>query len=340
MLRGQSNLCDLLTRPLRDKRDLCLVPSSPVVLHSFPSLLNVMEYTFTDVRGRDCRQVNEPDQTVVPVEIQKVDDANDVVGDKAPIRREVNGDVDVEGATSGGSEGVDLVPADQSLVGELSQDADTSVIQEIPVRGIPVLGTPSPLLVRFWGFDALPCFSLPLFCVGAFFARSSRVLCSSRSSIRSLCDRMFPSRSPTPMPGRRSWLRKMRVMSFPSPSTSGRMNPLPWKVCHPLYSILQRYSRPTEPAVEEKEETEIVIVPPPLSSEPIVEPTELAGGAPPVAENDSPNKPKTTPAEPVIADLDSAKEVESHAAELEVAPEPIETVTAVLGAALCAFFRG
>ena len=44
------------------------------------------------------------------------------------------------------------------------------------------------------------------------------------------------------------------------------------------------------------------------------------------------------PAELVIVDLDAAKEVEPHAAELEVAPEPVET-TVVLTAARCVFIR-
>ena len=45
-----------------------------------------------------------------------------------PIKHEVNGDVD--GATSGVSEGVDLDPADQTLVEEVS------VIHEIAVSGV------------------------------------------------------------------------------------------------------------------------------------------------------------------------------------------------------------
>ena len=52
---------------------------------------------------------------------------------------------------------------------------------------------------------------------------------------------------------------------------------------------------------------------------------EPADDVPPVVEESG-----TTPTEPVIADLAVAREVEPHAAELEVAPEPIETVTVVL----------
>lgn len=74
-------------------------------------------------------------------------------------------------------------------------------------------------------------------------------------------------------------------------------------------------------------------VPAPTSDEPAAEPAEskpveLADDVPPVTEDDFPKEP-----EPVIVDLDAAKEVEPHAAELEVAPEPIETVTVVLRAA-------
>ena len=68
---------------------------------------------------------------------------------------------------------------------------------------------------------------------------------------------------------------------------------------------------------------------PPLD-EPVLElaeskPAELADGVPSFDEG------AFSHAEPVIADLDAAKEVEPHAAELEVAPDPIETVTVVDG---------
>ena len=79
-------------------------------------------------------QVNEPDHTLVPVEIPKLDDASEVAEDKAPIKDALNGDV--EGDTSGGFEGADLDLADQTLVEDLSRDADTSVIQEVAVSGI------------------------------------------------------------------------------------------------------------------------------------------------------------------------------------------------------------
>ena len=46
------------------------------------------------------------------------------------------------------------------------------------------------------------------------------------------------------------------------------------------------------------------------------------------------------PAELVIADLDAAKEVEPHAADLEVAPEPVETIVVVLSPARRVFVRG
>ena len=82
-------------------------------------------------------QVNEPGYTVAPVEIRKGDDAGEAVDDKAPIKGEVNGDV--EGNTSvGGFEGADLDPTDQTLVGDLSQDADASVVNEIAVSVFPI----------------------------------------------------------------------------------------------------------------------------------------------------------------------------------------------------------
>lgn len=104
----------------------------------------MLEYVVSDVCGLGlfC-QVNEPDHTVVPDEIRKADDAGEVVEGKAPINHEVNGDV--EGAVSGGFEGADLDPTDQTLVADLSQEADVSVVQETAVSGIPVWGL-SPCL--------------------------------------------------------------------------------------------------------------------------------------------------------------------------------------------------
>lgn len=108
-----------------------------------------------------CRQVNEPCNTVAPVEIRKVDDAPDeVTEDKAPIEHGVNGDV--EGVTSRGSEEADLDLADQTLVEGLSRDADTSVIQEVSVSGIPLLDLSLSILVRFW-------FWVSILCLGFFF---------------------------------------------------------------------------------------------------------------------------------------------------------------------------
>lgn len=76
----------------------------------------------------------------------------------------------------------------------------------------------------------------------------------------------------------------------------------------------------------------------PSSDEPVADATEsktteLADDVPPVAEDTFLQEPEPAPAEPVIADLDVAKEVESHAAKLEVAPGPIETTTVILSAA-------
>lgn len=60
-------------------------------------------------------------------------------------------------------------PADQTLVGDLSQDADASVVKEVAVSGFPILGlssSPSRLL----RFDALSPFVLLFsFCFRVFF---------------------------------------------------------------------------------------------------------------------------------------------------------------------------
>lgn len=78
-----------------------------------------------------------------------------------------------------------------------------------------------------------------------------------------------------------------------------------------------------------------------LVAEPVESnPTELAGDIPSVTEDALPGESEPTPAELVIADLGTAKGVEPHAAELDVAPEPIETVTVVLSTACCVFIRG
>lgn len=122
-----------LTRSLRDKSDSCLVrpPSAWALLIHFRPLPNVLECTFSDVGRRVCCQVDEQDHTPVSVEIRKGDDVGEGVEGKAPIKHGANGDV--EGATSGGFEGADLDPADQTLVEGVSQDADTSAIQEFTV---------------------------------------------------------------------------------------------------------------------------------------------------------------------------------------------------------------
>lgn len=78
--------------------------------------------------------------------------------------------------------------------------------------------------------------------------------------------------------------------------------------------------------------------PSPISNEPAAEPAwlkpvEIIGDVPPVTEDAFPEEPGL-----VIADLNAAKEVEPHAAELEVAPEPIEIVTMVLSVAFVCLF--
>ena len=103
-----------------------------------------------------------------------------------------------------------------------------------------------------------------------------------------------------------------------------------------MYLVGNRCLHLAEPVTEGKDEPEGVFTPGPSSDEPVVEPaeskpTELADDALPVGGDASSREPEPTPVESVIADLDAAKEVEPHAAELEVAPEPIETVTVVRG---------
>ena len=67
-------------------------------------------------------------------------------------------------------------------------------------------------------------------------------------------------------------------------------------------------------------------------------PAESADDVPSIAEGTLSKEPESTPAEPVIADLDAAREVEPHAAELGVAPELIEIVTVVPVLQLMCFF--
>lgn len=67
------------------------------------------------------------------VEIQKGDDTDLVAEDKAPIKGEVNGDVEGAASTQGGFDEADLDPADQTLAGDVSQDVDTLVIKDIDV---------------------------------------------------------------------------------------------------------------------------------------------------------------------------------------------------------------
>ena len=83
-----------------------------------------------------------------------------------------------------------------------------------------------------------------------------------------------------------------------------------------------------------KDELENASTPAPPLVKPVLEPaelkpTELADDVSPFDEDANSRVPEPTPPEPVIADLDAAKEVEPHAAELEVAPDPIGTVTVV-----------
>lgn len=77
-------------------------------------------------------------------------------------------------------------PADQTLVGDSSQDADVLVVKEVAVSGFPILGLSSSptCLLRF---DALLPFVLPFpFLFPRSLWRSSESMCSLRSSIYSL----------------------------------------------------------------------------------------------------------------------------------------------------------
>jgi hypothetical protein len=140
--------------------------------------------------------------------------------DKAPIEDIVNGDSDVEGDASGGSEGADLDLADQTLVEGLSRDVDTSVIQEVSVSAIPHFWIhPYPFLSGLRIDASFPffVFPFPLFCFRDLWAIGCiRVLIQIFRLF--LCDRAFPSRSSMQMPRRRSWSRRMRTIRFLSPS--------------------------------------------------------------------------------------------------------------------------
>jgi hypothetical protein len=150
-----------------------------------------------------CRQVNEADNTITPVEIPKAGSSDEATAeDNAPIKYEVNGDV--ERTTSGGREGTDLDPADQTLVGEVS------VIQDISVSGVSALRIVSPFFLstpwsilgfefrRFASFVPFRffCFRLPLL----FFLSDRGRRFESAHSRLFLYDRMSTSRSSILMP--------------------------------------------------------------------------------------------------------------------------------------------
>ena len=141
-------------------------------------------YTFLTSVAGSVWQVNEPNYTISQVEIRKVDDdASEAVEDKAPIRREVNGDV--EGANSGGGVfgGADLDPADQTLVGDLSQDADASVVKEVAVSGFPMLDSSSYLPLSTSVRRVAFFYSSVSLFASACLWRSSGSVCSFRSFI-------------------------------------------------------------------------------------------------------------------------------------------------------------
>lgn len=117
-----------------------------------------------------CPQVDEADNTIVPVEVPKASGADEMTKDNVPIEHEVNGDA--EGVISGVSEGADSDPADQTLVEEVS------VVQEIAVSGLSAFRLEFFLLLLdpFWvlSFSTLCllcsfrpcCFRFPLFVLG------------------------------------------------------------------------------------------------------------------------------------------------------------------------------
>jgi len=170
-------------------------PPSLVFFRLFSFLVNVLQSVYADVCDLVCCQVNESDNTVIPIEIGKVDDADEVVEDKVPIKHGVNGDV--EGANSGGFEGADLDLADQTLVEDLSRDTDASVIQEISVSGISLLGLPLSFLVhfvqRFASFSSSSASFTSAFC--RLIGRSRVLIPIFRFF---LCDRTLPSRPSMP----------------------------------------------------------------------------------------------------------------------------------------------
>jgi len=94
---------------------------------------------------------------------------------------------------------------------------------------------------------------------------------------------------------------------------------------------------------EGEDELENAPTPVPPLGEPVLEPAESKPTKPvedvPPFDEDASTVPEPTPAEPAIVDLDAAKEVEPHAAELEVAPGPIEAVIVVGRMAFCVYSR-
>lgn len=129
-------------------------------------------------------QVNEPDYTTAQVEIRKVDDdASEAVEDKAPIRHEGNGDVEGTASGGGGFGGADSDPADQTLVGDLSQDADASVVKEVAVSDFPILRLSPPPFVYLGSTRCLLLFFR--------FSCCFRVFLSDRVDLRAYSDLSF-----------------------------------------------------------------------------------------------------------------------------------------------------
>ena len=102
--------------------------ATPLRVVSFISVPRERVEVYVYLPSSVCRQVNEADNAMTPVEIPKAGGTDEVPEDNVSIKYEVNGDV--ERTTS---EGTDLDPADQTLVEEVS------VIQEFPVSGVSAL---------------------------------------------------------------------------------------------------------------------------------------------------------------------------------------------------------
>ncbi|KAF9791018.1 hypothetical protein BJ322DRAFT_421677 [Thelephora terrestris] len=198
--------------------------------------------------------VNEPDNTV---EIRNVDD--DAGEDKVPIKHEANGDVG--GTASGGTDGADLDLADQTLVEDVSRDADVSLIQEIAGVPVKVLDGEKKIVVEEEGGDDVP----------------EPVVFPVKDAEEVVLD--DTSAPEVPEPDVVPVEEESSVIDEPEPEVDDNL---------PIVET-------AEGNADKKDVESLVEDEPAPSKEPVVE-------------------------EPVIEDLEEAKKVEEHAAEIEVAP--------------------